>query len=88
LRKLQSAPAFQFKGTGWYVTDYAKKNSGGSTAKSDSGSKESGKNDKSEKSGSAQSESGKSESAKSEKSGASGDSKPSSAPAATSSKDS
>lgn len=23
--KLQSAPAFQFKGTGWYVTDYAKK---------------------------------------------------------------
>ncbi len=25
VRKLQSAPAFQFKGTGWYVTDYAKK---------------------------------------------------------------
>lgn len=25
LRKLQSAPAFQFKGDGWYVTDYAKK---------------------------------------------------------------
>lgn len=25
LRKLQSAPAFQFKGAGWYVTDYAKK---------------------------------------------------------------
>jgi putative FmdB family regulatory protein len=24
VRKLQSAPAFQFKGTGWYVTDYAK----------------------------------------------------------------
>lgn len=25
LRKLISAPAFQFKGQGWYVTDYAKK---------------------------------------------------------------
>jgi putative FmdB family regulatory protein len=24
VHKLQSAPAFQFKGTGWYVTDYAK----------------------------------------------------------------
>jgi putative FmdB family regulatory protein len=24
VRTLQSAPAFQFKGTGWYVTDYAK----------------------------------------------------------------
>jgi putative FmdB family regulatory protein len=27
VRKLQSAPAFQFKGTGWYITDYAKKDS-------------------------------------------------------------
>lgn len=34
LRKLVSAPAFQFKGSGWYVTDYARK--GG---KSDEGSK-------------------------------------------------
>ena len=24
VHKRQSAPAFQFKGTGWYVTDYAK----------------------------------------------------------------
>ena len=24
LEKLMSAPAFQFKGTGWYVTDYGK----------------------------------------------------------------
>ena len=24
LRKLISAPSFQFKGSGWYVTDYAK----------------------------------------------------------------
>jgi putative FmdB family regulatory protein len=27
MTRLLSAPAFQFKGTGWYVTDYAKKNS-------------------------------------------------------------
>ncbi|HEV2399356.1 MAG TPA: zinc ribbon domain-containing protein [Candidatus Sulfotelmatobacter sp.] len=41
-----SAPAVQFKGSGWYVTDYAKK-SGASTA-SDGGkdSKESKKEDK------------------------------------------
>jgi putative FmdB family regulatory protein len=25
VRKLQSAPAFQFKGNGWYITDYARK---------------------------------------------------------------
>ena len=25
VHKLQSAPAIQFKGTGWYITDYAKK---------------------------------------------------------------
>ena len=36
VRKLQSAPAFQFKGTGWYVTDYAKSGAG---EKSDSDGK-------------------------------------------------
>jgi putative FmdB family regulatory protein len=30
LVKLLSAPAFQFKGSGWYATDYAKKSGGGS----------------------------------------------------------
>jgi putative FmdB family regulatory protein len=34
-----SAPAVQFKGSGWYVTDYAKKSS--ATASSDTGSKDS-----------------------------------------------
>jgi putative FmdB family regulatory protein len=29
VEKLLSAPAFQFKGTGWYVTDYARKGAGG-----------------------------------------------------------
>jgi putative FmdB family regulatory protein len=27
VRKLISSPAIQFKGTGWYITDYAKKSS-------------------------------------------------------------
>ena len=29
LQRLQSSPAFQFKGTGWYVTDYAGKGKSG-----------------------------------------------------------
>ena len=28
VRKLLSSPAIQFKGSGWYITDYAKKGSG------------------------------------------------------------
>jgi putative FmdB family regulatory protein len=28
VQKLLSAPAIQFKGTGWYITDYARKSSG------------------------------------------------------------
>ncbi len=40
LRKLLSPPAIRFKGTGWYVTDYAKKSGGEpSDAKKDSGDK-------------------------------------------------
>jgi putative FmdB family regulatory protein len=35
VERLISAPAFHFKGTGWYVTDYAKGNSG--APKSDGG---------------------------------------------------
>ena len=34
-----SAPAVQFKGSGWYVTDYAKKSSTGTAGKDDSTSK-------------------------------------------------
>ena len=40
-----SAPAVQFKGSGWYVTDYARKSQTGS----DSGSKESKETKKEEK---------------------------------------
>jgi len=36
LQRLQSSPAFQFKGTGWYVTDYAGKGkSGGESSDKD-----------------------------------------------------
>ena len=43
-----SAPAVQFKGSGWYVTDYARKNSAGTSSESsgsDSGNDSSGKSD-------------------------------------------
>jgi putative FmdB family regulatory protein len=36
VHKLQSAPAFQFKGTGWYVTDYAKKDQPAAKTEGDS----------------------------------------------------
>jgi hypothetical protein len=32
MKRLLSAPAFQFRGTGWYVTDYAKKSSSAGAA--------------------------------------------------------
>ena len=38
VRKLLSSPAIQFKGSGWYITDYAKKSSGGDSTKSSSSS--------------------------------------------------
>jgi putative FmdB family regulatory protein len=49
VRRLISSPAIQFKGTGWYITDYSSKgkagtessgSSTGETKKSDSGSSE------------------------------------------------
>ena len=40
VKKLISSPAFQFKGTGWYVTDYA-----GKKAPADSKSKSEGKSE-------------------------------------------
>jgi putative FmdB family regulatory protein len=40
VQKLLSAPAIQFKGTGWYITDYARKGgSGASSSNGDGGSK-------------------------------------------------
>jgi putative FmdB family regulatory protein len=47
VEQMISAPAVQFKGTGWYVTDYAKKSSSqGSSSSGDSSSKDK-KDDKS-----------------------------------------
>jgi putative FmdB family regulatory protein len=35
VQKLLSAPAIQFKGTGWYITDYARKSDGGNGTSKD-----------------------------------------------------
>jgi putative FmdB family regulatory protein len=37
IHKLQSAPAFHLKGTGWYITDYGRKDSGSPGGESKSG---------------------------------------------------
>ena len=59
VHRLMSAPSFQFKGSGWYATDYAKggnssPNKGepgkGEQGKSESGKSESGKSESSDKS--------------------------------------
>src|SRR5580698_7455071 len=51
VEQMISAPAVQFKGTGWYVTDYAKKSSSqGASGSGDSSSKEK-KDDKSKSDG-------------------------------------
>ena len=70
IQRLPSAPAIQFKGTGWYVTDYAKK-SGGDGAKgkdADTGSKDAAVSSAAGDSsaGSSKGKSGKSEGGKSE----------------------
>jgi putative FmdB family regulatory protein len=56
VEKLPSSPAIQFKGSGWYITDYAKKSS---SSDSSSGTKSS---DKSEKKSDSSSETSKTES--------------------------
>ncbi|HTG36270.1 MAG TPA: FmdB family zinc ribbon protein [Thermoanaerobaculia bacterium] len=73
VKKLISSPAFQFKGSGWYVTDYGgKKGGGGSEGKSEgkSESKSEGASESKSESGSQSKSEGKSES-KSEKPAAS-----------------
>lgn len=51
VQKLFSSPAIQFKGSGWYITDYAKKSSpessGGKSSSSDKGSSDTTSTDKS-----------------------------------------
>lgn len=57
VKKLISNTSFQLKGTGWYVTDYARKGKNGGDSKSETGSKSS-----TESKGESKSESKKSES--------------------------
>jgi putative FmdB family regulatory protein len=69
LEQVISAPAVQFKGSGWYVTDYAKKSSAASSSNGDSSSKAESKADSDSK-GDSKSESGsKSESSSKSDSG-------------------
>jgi putative FmdB family regulatory protein len=49
LEQLLSSPAFRFKGTGWYVTDYPHPSSAGNAEKAEKGNKEGAVSDKSEK---------------------------------------
>jgi len=49
VHRLISAPALQFKGSGWYVTDYAKSGSS-SPGKNEGGSKKDGEGSSSDKS--------------------------------------
>src|ERR1700686_462132 len=75
VEQMISAPAVQFKGSGWYVTDYAKKSAAPS---SEGGGKDSKKDDKSKSEGSSKDSSAK-ESSSSESSSKDSSSKDSSA---------
>ena len=44
--RLPSSPAIQFKGTGWYITDYAKKGEGGKEGGKGEGGKTGAESDK------------------------------------------
>ena len=59
VHRLLSSPAIQFKGSGWYITDYAKKGAADSSTPAG-------------KTGASQSDSSKADGAKSDSSGASG----------------
>ena len=47
VQKLASSPAIQFKGTGWYVTDYARKPEAGASEEQKTDPKDSKTSDKS-----------------------------------------
>jgi putative FmdB family regulatory protein len=49
VHKLISSPAFQFKGSGWYITDYARKDSGSAKTEGDSSEKTASKDAKESK---------------------------------------
>ena len=62
VEQMISAPAVQFKGSGWYVTDYAKKSTSPASSGGDSGSKD--KTDDKPKSDSSSKDSSKESSSK------------------------
>jgi putative FmdB family regulatory protein len=62
VEQMISAPAVQFKGSGWYVTDYPKKS--GASGSSDGGNKESKKDEKSKSDSSSKESSSKESSGK------------------------
>jgi putative FmdB family regulatory protein len=65
IEQVISAPAVQFKGSGWYVTDYAKKSSAATSSSSSNGDSSTKKESKSKSEDSSKSEgSQKSESSK------------------------
>lgn len=67
IEQVISAPAVQFKGSGWYVTDYAKKSSTGSASSSSNGDSASSKDAKPKSEDSSKTESSsKTDTAKSE----------------------
>jgi len=66
VEQVVSAPAVQFKGSGWYVTDYAKKSSSGSGSSSSSNGDSSDSSGKKDEKKESKSESSKSESSKTE----------------------
>ena len=71
LTKLVSASGFQFKGTGWYVTDYARKGKGGEQESTKDGKDTAEKSEKKESAPKAESstkESSKKSASKSSKS--------------------
>jgi len=60
VRRLMSSPAIQFKGSGFYITDYAQKGKSGSESSGEGGS--SGKKEEATKTDTAKSDTGKSDS--------------------------
>src|SRR5688572_14057105 len=78
VQRLMSAPAFQFKGSGWYITDYAKKSGDSGSDKAGAENKKTEKTEKTEKGD--KSESSTTTSEKTESKPAASETKPASTP--------
>jgi putative FmdB family regulatory protein len=66
VKKLLSSPAIQFKGSGWYITDYARKGESATTKAGEAKSDSTGGESKSETKTETKTETSKSETSKSE----------------------